>query len=53
MSEGIEELLGLLTSQDNLQAYRKLKALEEMSAESNCLYSSRPNLPLRPKSSPH
>lgn len=39
MSEGIKGLLDLLTSRDNSQAYRALKALEEMSAESNCLYS--------------
>ena len=38
MSEKVEELLELLTSQDNSQAYQALKALEEMSAESNCLY---------------
>lgn len=38
MSEGSKELLELLTSQDNSQAYRALKALEEMSAESSCLY---------------
>ncbi|WP_251178660.1 hypothetical protein [Adlercreutzia agrestimuris] len=38
MSEGLEELLELLTLQDNSQAYRALKALEEMSAEDNCLY---------------
>ena len=34
MSEKVEELLELLTSQDNSQAYQALKALEEMSAES-------------------
>lgn len=39
MSERLEELLELLTLQDNSQAYRALKALEEMSAESNCPYS--------------
>lgn len=38
MSERLVGLLELLTSQDNSQAYRALKALEEMSAESNCLY---------------
>lgn len=38
MSDRVKELLGLLTSQDNSQAYRALKALEGMSAESNCLY---------------
>lgn len=38
MSEKVEELLELLTSRDNSQAYQALKALEEMSAESNCLY---------------
>lgn len=38
MSERIEELLELLTSRDNSQAYRALKVLEEMSAESNRLY---------------
>lgn len=38
MAEGIEALLELLTSRDNSQAYQALKALEEMSAESNCLY---------------
>lgn len=38
MSEGSKELLELLTSQDNSQAYRALKALEEMSAEGSCLY---------------
>lgn len=38
MNERIEELLELLASRDNSQAYRALKALEEMSAESNCLY---------------
>lgn len=38
MSEKVEELLELLASRDNSQAYQALKALEEMSAESNCLY---------------
>ena len=38
MSEKVEELLELLASRDNSQAYQVLKALEEMSAESNCLY---------------
>lgn len=38
MSERVKELLELLTSRNNSQAYRALKALEEMSAESNCLY---------------
>lgn len=38
MNEGAEELLELLASRDNSQAYQVLKALEEMSAESNCLY---------------
>ena len=38
MNERAEELFELLMSQDNSQAYRALKALEEMSAESNCLY---------------
>lgn len=38
MSERVEELLELLTSRDNPQAYRALRALEEISAESNCLY---------------
>ena len=38
MSEKDEELLELLASRDNSQAYQALKALEEMSAESNCLY---------------
>lgn len=38
MNERIEELLELLTSRDNSQAYQALKALEEVSAESNCLY---------------
>lgn len=38
MSERTEGLLELLTSRDNSQAYRALKALEEMSAEDNCLY---------------
>lgn len=38
MSAGIEELLELLTSRDNSQAYRALKALEATSAESNRLY---------------
>ena len=38
MSKGAEELLELLTSRNNSQAYQALKALEEMSAESNCLY---------------
>lgn len=38
MGKNTEELLGLLTSRDNSQAYRALKALEEISAESNCLY---------------
>lgn len=38
MSERLVELLELLTSQDNSQAYRALKALEEMSAENSCLY---------------
>lgn len=38
MNERIEELLKLLTSRDNSQAYQALKALEEVSAESNCLY---------------
>lgn len=38
MSEKVEELLEFLTSRDNSQAYQALKALEEMSAESNCLY---------------
>lgn len=38
MNERIEELLELLTSRDNSQAYQALKVLEEMSAESNCLY---------------
>lgn len=37
MSEKVEELLELLASRDNSQAYQALKALEEMSAESNCL----------------
>lgn len=39
MNEEIEELLELLTSRDNPQAYRALKALEGISAESSCLYS--------------
>lgn len=38
MSEKVEELLEFLTSRNNSQAYQALKALEEMSAESNCLY---------------
>lgn len=38
MNERIEELLELLTSRDNSQAYQTLKALEEVSVESNCLY---------------
>lgn len=38
MIEKVEELLELLASRDNSQAYQALKALEEMSAESNCLY---------------
>ena len=38
MSKGAEELLELLTSRNNSQAYQALKALEEMSAEGNCLY---------------
>lgn len=38
MIEKVEELLELLTSRNNSQAYQALKALEEMSAESNCLY---------------
>ena len=38
MIERAEELLELLTSRDNSQAYQTLKALEEMSAEGNCLY---------------
>ena len=38
MSEKVEELIELLASRDNSQAYQALKALEEMSAESNCLY---------------
>ena len=38
MNERIEELLEPLTSRDNSQAYRALRALEEMSAESSCLY---------------
>lgn len=38
MNERIEELLKLLTSRDNSRAYQALKALEEASAESNCLY---------------
>lgn len=38
MSEKVEELLEFLTSRNNSQAYQVLKALEEMSAESNCLY---------------
>lgn len=38
MSEKVEELLEFLTSRNNSQAYQALKVLEEMSAESNCLY---------------
>lgn len=38
MSEKVEELLEFLTSRNNSQAYQALKALEEMSAESSCLY---------------
>lgn len=38
MIEKVEELLELLASRDNSQAYQALKALEEVSAESNCLY---------------
>lgn len=38
MNERIEDLLALLASRDNSQAYQALKALEEMSAESTCLY---------------
>lgn len=38
MSEKVEELLEFLTSRNNSQAYQALKALEEMGAESNCLY---------------
>lgn len=38
MSEKAEELLELLTSRNNSQAYQALKALEEMSAEGNCPY---------------
>lgn len=38
MIEKVEELLELLASRDNSQAYQALKALEEASAESNCLY---------------
>ena len=38
MIEKVEELLEFLTSRNNSQAYQALKALEEMSAESNCLY---------------
>lgn len=38
MSEKVEELLEFLTPRNNSQAYQALKALEEMSAESNCLY---------------
>lgn len=38
MNEGVEELLELLTSRNNSQAYQALKALKEISAESNCLY---------------
>ena len=36
--ERAEELLELLTSQDNSQAHRALKVLERISDESNCLY---------------
>lgn len=38
MREKVEELLEFLTSRNNSQAYQALKALEEMNAESNCLY---------------
>lgn len=38
MSEKVEELLEFLTSRNNSQAYQALKVLEEMSAESSCLY---------------
>lgn len=38
MNEGVEELLELLASRNNSQAYQALKALEEMSAEGDCLY---------------
>lgn len=38
MIEKVEELLELLASRDNSQAYQALKALEKVSAESNCLY---------------
>lgn len=38
-NRNVEELLELLTVRDNSQAYQALKTLEEMSAESNCLYS--------------
>lgn len=38
MSEKVEELLEFLTSRNNSQAYQALKALEEISAESSCLY---------------
>ena len=36
--ERAEELLELLISRDNSQAYQALKELERVSAESNCLY---------------
>jgi len=38
MIEKVEELLEFLTSRNNSQAYQALKVLEEMSAESSCLY---------------
>ena len=38
MNERAEELLELLTTRDNSQAYQALKVLEEMTAESDCLY---------------
>lgn len=38
VNESIDELLELLVSRNNSQAYGALKALEEISAESNCLY---------------
>ena len=38
MNERAEELLELLVSRNNSQAYQALKVLEEMSAESDCLY---------------
>lgn len=38
MNERAEEPLELLASRNNSQAYQALKAMEEVSAESNCLY---------------